>query len=35
MEGFDEPFLNNGTDTAKSVETSALFYDDRGRTIGY
>lgn len=27
--------LNNGTDTAKSVEISAIFYDDGGGTIGY
>jgi hypothetical protein len=27
--------LNNGTDTAKSVEISATFYDDRDNKVGY
>jgi len=27
--------LNNGTATARSVEISAIFFDDRGRTVGH
>ena len=27
--------LNNGTDTAKSVEISATFYDDRDNKVGF
>ena len=27
--------LNNGTATARSVEISAIFFDDQGRTVGH